>query len=327
MRQSTAIPSGEYKSRRDPASVCRDIFVVRPWMGELRRASRTDLRTALVRAKKHLPPSNSPGLEDVLGQGGEVPSDGTSLLLTTAQFSSAGAQAEKVAMESADRIRLSRAPHVTYKYLLSGGARSMEKALEYFRRVADQSDDPLVRAVASEREFICETMRIPFTPYAPPGKGLAPPSIRPGGLVQTLAVLRTLSLLVKDAARVETPFLRVFDPRYGYLLKYNMPASKGKQDAAIAPQPATQRDAPRAPPSKGSSEVKPAGRTGARSRPRSPRTFRKKRGGQKSRRSRSPRRRPPTSAAASLVDKSVRDERFAAWLAGEDSKGSLRDKC
>ena len=54
---------------------------------------------------------------------------------------------------------------------------------------------------------------------------------------------------------------------------------------------------------------------------------RKKRGGQKSRHSRSPRRRPPTSSAASLVDKSVRDERFAAWLAGEDSKGSLRDKC
>ena len=47
----------------------------------------------------------------------------------------AGAQAEKVAMESVDRIRLSRAPHMKYKYLLSGGVRTMDKALEYFRRV------------------------------------------------------------------------------------------------------------------------------------------------------------------------------------------------
>ena len=28
-----------------------------------------------------------------------------------------------------------------------------------------------------------------------------------------------------------------------------------------------------------------------------------------------------------MVDKSVFEERMAAWLAGEDSKGSLRDKC
>ena len=87
------------------------------------------------------------------------------------------------------------------------------------------------------------------------------------------------------------------------------------------------RDAPSAPPSKGSYEAKPAGRTGDRSHPRGPRTSRKQRGGQQSRRPRSRRRRPRTSAAASLVDKSVRDERFAASRAGEDSKGSLRDKC
>ena len=47
-----------------------------------------------------------------------------------AQFSGAGAQAEEVAIKSVDRIRLSRAPHVKYKYLLSGGVRSMDKALE-----------------------------------------------------------------------------------------------------------------------------------------------------------------------------------------------------
>ena len=51
----------------------------------------------------------------------------------------------------------------------------MDKALEYFRRVIKVSSDALVRAVASEREFICEAMRVLFTPYAPTGKGLAPP--------------------------------------------------------------------------------------------------------------------------------------------------------
>ena len=91
-------------------------------MVELRRASPADLRSALLRVKKHLAPANTSGLEHASGQGSEVPSDGTSLLSTTAQFSGAGAQAEKVAMESVDRIRLSRAPNMKYKYLLSRGA-------------------------------------------------------------------------------------------------------------------------------------------------------------------------------------------------------------
>ena len=33
--------------------------------------------------------------------------------------------------------------------------------------------------------------------------------------------------MVKDAARVDTPFLRVRFARYGYLLKYNAPAPEG----------------------------------------------------------------------------------------------------
>ena len=54
--------AGEYKNRRDPSSVCRDIFAGCPWAVELRRAPPSDLRTALVRVKKHLPPSGSRGL-------------------------------------------------------------------------------------------------------------------------------------------------------------------------------------------------------------------------------------------------------------------------
>ena len=86
--------------------------------------------------KKHLTPANTSGWEDVMGQGSFAPSDGTSLLLMTAQFSGPGAQAEKVAMESVDRIRFARAPHMKYKYLLPNGIQSVDKASEYFRRVA-----------------------------------------------------------------------------------------------------------------------------------------------------------------------------------------------
>ena len=113
----------------------------------VRRASPATLHSALLRVKKHLAPANASGLEDVLGQRGEAPSDETSLS-TTAQFSGAGAQAGEVAMESVGRIRLSRAPHMKYEYLLSNGAQSTAKTLEYLRRVAKQTDDALVRAAA-----------------------------------------------------------------------------------------------------------------------------------------------------------------------------------
>ena len=129
----------------------------------------------------------------------------------TAQGSGAGAQAEKVAMKPVGRIRLSRAPHMQYNYLLPNGGQSTDKASEWFRRVAKQTESPPARAVANEREFCCGAMRFLLTPYAPPGKGLAPPTIRPEGLTQTLGALRTLFRMAKDAARIETPFCRVCD--------------------------------------------------------------------------------------------------------------------
>ena len=95
-------------------------------MAELRRATPAEIGAALLRAKKHLPPPNASGLEDVLGQAGEVLSEGASLLLMAAQFSGSGSQAEKVALGSADRLHLSRAPHMKFKYLLSGGVQSMD---------------------------------------------------------------------------------------------------------------------------------------------------------------------------------------------------------
>ena len=112
----------------------------------------------------------------------------------------------------------------------------MGKALEYFCRVAKETDSSLVRAVDSECEFICEATRILYTPYAPSGEGLPPPAIRPEGLANTLGVLRTLFRAAKDAARPETAFLRVFVARYGYLLKYNTPLPKGQVSSAATPR-------------------------------------------------------------------------------------------
>ena len=123
----------------------------------------------------------------------------------TAQFSGAGAAAERVAAESVDRFRLCRAPHVRCKLLAPDGAHSTGRALEYFRRVAEQTDSVLARAVAAGRELICEFIRALHTPHVASRKGLASPGIHPEGLACALGVLRTLSRLVKGAARVETP--------------------------------------------------------------------------------------------------------------------------
>ena len=98
-------------------------------------------------------PAYNSGLEDLLGHGSVAPSDGTSSLLMAAQFSGAGAPAERVAMESVDHICLSRAPHMKYKYLLANGAHTKDRALEHFRREAIRTDSPLTRAVANGREF------------------------------------------------------------------------------------------------------------------------------------------------------------------------------
>ena len=67
----------------------KDIFAVCPWMAELSRDSPAELRSALPWVKKHLAPASTSGPEDVLGQWGDVPSDGTSLLSMTVHLQSA----------------------------------------------------------------------------------------------------------------------------------------------------------------------------------------------------------------------------------------------
>ena len=115
----------EYTNRCDPLSVCKDIFAACPRMVELPRAAPSELRSALLRVKQHLAPASTPGLEDASGQGSEVLSDGTSLLLTAAQCSGSGTQAGKVAMDSVDRM------HMKYSRALLGFVVKYSRALPW----------------------------------------------------------------------------------------------------------------------------------------------------------------------------------------------------
>ena len=123
-----------------------------------------------------------------------------------------------------------------------------------------------MRAVANKREFFRESIRVLFTPYAAFWRGLRPPVIRPVGLSRAPRILRTLSLIVTDAARVEAPSLRVFDACYSYLLEYNLPVPKAGMMLASAPQPSTPLD-PKSPASTVERPRSPARHHVAESRP------------------------------------------------------------
>ena len=108
----------EYKARRDPPPICLDMFVARPWMVEIRRASRTEVRRGMSRAERNPPTGNASGLEDTLGRGGEVPIDGTPPLSITPRSCRAGSRAGKVATEFLARIRLNFALHMQFRDFL-----------------------------------------------------------------------------------------------------------------------------------------------------------------------------------------------------------------
>ena len=68
-----------------------------------------------------------------------------------------------------------------------------------------------------------------------PGKCFASLPIRPEGLPNSLGSLRTLPHMVKDAAQVETPFLRAIYACYGYLVIYNLPLAQASASLVGAP--------------------------------------------------------------------------------------------
>ena len=68
-------------------------------------------------------------------------------------------------------------------------------------------------------------------------------------MIAALDISRALSRSVRGAARVGSRILRVFDARYGYLAKYNLPVSKGAAPANLPQKPSAQ-SAPNAPTSR-----------------------------------------------------------------------------
>ena len=83
----------ESKHRCDPSYGCKDIFDVWPGMVDSRRAATPELRSPLLRVKKHLPQATLSGTEDAFGREGEVPTEGTPLLFMAAQSCGDGAPA------------------------------------------------------------------------------------------------------------------------------------------------------------------------------------------------------------------------------------------
>ena len=133
--------------------------------------------------------------------------------------------------------------------------------------------------------------------------------------------------MVKNAARAETPFLRVFDACYGYLLKYNMPVSKGTA-AQVNPSKSPAKPDPSSDHGAKTSDVhKTAPRPASPRREDPPSSRPPKRKGPARPRSRSPYQRGPPPDSEVPKDKSVRDARFAAWSVAHDEKGSWKGKC
>ena len=56
----------------------------------------------------------------------------------------------------------------------------------FFRKEAEEADDPLARALAREREFICESMRVPLSPHVPLAEGACPPRVMIDGVGHAL---------------------------------------------------------------------------------------------------------------------------------------------
>ena len=63
---------GDYKARRDPLKICKDILSFCPWLVEVRRATSIQLRHGILRVENHLLPSacHGPGSNSGSGRRG-----------------------------------------------------------------------------------------------------------------------------------------------------------------------------------------------------------------------------------------------------------------
>ena len=210
-----------------------------PWMTALRQASPEDLRTALRHVKRHRAPHED-RLDDALWNGPEGPSVGTSMMILGAlQAPNApNSAAAKYSRDTLEALRMSNAPHTKYFDLFMKEGACLDKASAYFARVASETDRPLVAALAQERVYLCKCVRKLYSPYVANNKNKPPPVVAGEGMRVIYDLCRTLSRMIKDAARAETDELLTFETNYGYLIKYAIPAaSKVKRVAASSPAP------------------------------------------------------------------------------------------
>ena len=142
-------------------------------------------------------------------------------------------------MESLFRIRLNRAAVMRYADILGPKGRNPA----YFRKAAKVFGDELARALALGGDFISDALRVSFMTYAHLARGSKPRTILSVDIKHALGIACTPSRIAKEAARVESSFLRAFDASRGRLTKYSSvrqgyPEVKtGRPGAATEAQP------------------------------------------------------------------------------------------
>ena len=267
------------RMRLSPDAVASTAVDVCPWVITLHKATAEELRTALQYIKRHRAPHDDLLAESQLvGEGGG--NAGAALLVMQArsvQGTAPGSASDQFAVRTLEKMKLSNAPHMKYKQLFLEAASTLDSARAYFRRIATESDRPLVVAMAREREFLCEQAEVLFKPYQPVLRNVLPVAPVRLGLVVMYSLMRTMSRRIKDPNRAETKKLLVFDALYGVHFKYAL------EDAS-----ALLRELPAA-----VARQQPPRQEPARSR--SPRTFdsRKKAGAKAKQQARQPMQAPP----------------------------------
>ena len=108
--------------------------------------------------------------------------------------------------------------------MLGPDVQGMGRALEFCPRVAEGADDVAVRAPANESGIFCRAACALCSPYAPDIRGSEPPNVLLEGMATALVsptsspkvgIIRTLSRIAEDAARLGSSSLRVCDAFYG----------------------------------------------------------------------------------------------------------------
>ena len=140
-----------------PTDILRSVAATAPWFLVLKQASSDELLTALMKVKRRMDfTSTAQELADSLAANDAM----AAVLVHTAAISSA----ESLTRKAMDAFVSSKCPSIKYKDLLlpsRGG--SLDKAKRHFSELA-RAKDPIVAALASERDFLCDYIEKQVTP-------------------------------------------------------------------------------------------------------------------------------------------------------------------